>query len=252
MLLPLKLRLTSPQVLLQTFCQTSLLDLAIVTIGVFPPGVIPPVSTDPHSALRDIYTLLANHFDRRVTEGGYRQFLEAINEISVVKEEACRNASGIVSESLQLIQEFVDAYKMKSHHIRSSYGKLLCLNSTINSNLSQLSRKRRALYDDECKCPPNGLYSDFTFCHFCDFYACLTDVVFKDILFEPGDHGHCLAFVIDTTGSMYEEIDTTKRIIWNFVRSVEDIGAYGCYMLVPFNDVGPDHEIVHMESKLND
>ena len=142
----------------------------LVTIGVtvVPPGVMQPISTSPESTLRDIYTLLANHFDQRVTEGGYGQFLEAINEISVAKEEACRNASGIVSESLQLIQEFVTAYKMKDQKILSVYGKLLCLNSTINSNSS---RKRRASDGDECECPPDGFDSDFTFCHFCDFYA---------------------------------------------------------------------------------
>ena len=173
----------------------------ILTIGVVPPAadVVPPISTSPDSILRDIYTIVANHYDRSVTEGGYRQFLEAMNEISVAKEEACRNASGITSKSLQLIQEFVDAYKMKdqnSHSIRSSYGKLLCLNDTINSNSSKSSRKRRASDGDECTCPPDGFDSNFTFCDFCDFYACLTDGVIEDIFFGSRflvDY-QCLAF----------------------------------------------------------
>jgi hypothetical protein len=214
----------------------------LVTIGVVPPGEVPPIiSTSPDSTLRDIYTVVAKHYNRSVTEGGYRQFLEATNEISVAKEEACRNASGITSMSLQLIQEFIDSYKMKdqsSHLVRSAYGKLLCLNSTINSDES--SRKRRASYGDECECPPDGLDSDFTFCDFCDFYACLTGDIIRDIFFGSRFlvDFQCLAFVIDTTGSMADEIDIAKDIILNFVQSEQDIGVDGCYTLVQFNDVG--------------
>ena len=155
--------------------------------------------------------------------------------------------------SLQLIREFIDSYKTKdqsSHPIRSTYGKLLCLNSTINS--SESSRKRRDSDGDECECPPDGLDSDFTFCDFCDFYACLTDDVIEEIFFGSSflvDY-QCLAFVIDTTGSMSTEISIAKDVILNFVQSEQDIGLDGCYMLVEFNDVGPDDQIVPEDSKL--
>ena len=213
----------------------------------------PTNSTSPDSTLRNIYTVVAKHYDQSVTEGGYRQFLEATNEISLAKEEACRNVSKITSMSLQLIQEFIDAYKMKdqsSHPIRSAYGKLLCLNSTINSGESR--RKRRDSGGDECKCPPDGLDSDFTFCDFCDFYACLKGGVIEDIFFGSQFlvEYQCLAFVIDTTGSMTEEISIAKDVILNFVQSEQDIGLDGCYMLVEFNDVGPDDQIVPEDSKL--
>ena len=229
----------------------------LITTGVFPPGEVPPVnSTNPDSTMRNIYTVLAKHYDRSVTEGGYRQFLEAVNEISVAKEEACRDVSGITSESLKLIQEFVDSYRTRgnqsSNSIRSVYGKLLCLNSTINSNSSELSRKRRASDIDGCECPPDGFDSDFTFCDFCDFYACFTDDVIEEIFF-PSHFDidfQCLAFVIDTTGSMGPEISAAKDIILNFLRSEQDIGIDGCYLMVEFNDVGPDNEIVPEDSKL--
>ena len=228
----------------------------LVSIGVVPPGdseVQPTNSTSPDSTLRNIYTVVAKHYGQSVTEGGYRQFLEATNEISLAKEETCRNVSEITSMSLQLIREFIDSYKMKdqsSHSIRSTYGKLLCLNSTINSGES--SRKRRNSGGDKCECPPDGLNSDFTFSDFCEFYTCLTDDVIKDIFFGPQflvDY-QCLAFVIDTTNSMSVEISIAKDIILNFVQSEQDIGVDGCYLLVEFNDVGPNHEIVPEESKL--
>ena len=208
------------------------------------------------SILREVYTNVSKHYERRVTEGGYRQFLEATNEISVAKEEACRNASRITSQSLKVIQEFVDVYKMNesTHSIRSVYGKLLCLNSTLNTNSSKASRKRRASEGDECKCPPRGFDSNFTSCDFCDFYACLTDDLFEEIFFKSHfnvDY-QCLAFIIDTTASMTMEINTAKDVILNFVRSEQDIGSYGdgCYMLVEFNDVGPNDQIVPEDSKL--
>ena len=49
---------------------------------------------------------------------------------------------------------------------------------------------------------------------------------------------------------MTQEIDIAKDIILNFVQSEQDIGEDGCYMLVEFNDVGPNDEIVPEDSKL--
>ena len=44
----------------------------------------------------------------------------------------------------------------------------------------------------------------------------------------------CLAFAVDTTGSMGEEIEAAKEIIRNLSRSEEDSPV--CYVLQPFND----------------
>ena len=100
---------------------------------------------------------------------------------------------------------------------------------------------------DRCTCPPGGITSDI-FCT-CEFFECLDpDDIFVSILGFDSDE-ECLAFVIDTTGSMSGEIDAAKEITLNFLRSEEEIGDAGCYVLVPFNDIGPDHSIVAEESK---
>ena len=40
---------------------------------------------------------------------------------------------------------------------------------------------------------------------------------------------------------MSEEIRGAQNIIREFVRAEEDLGVAGCYLLVPFNDIGaPD------------
>ena len=49
---------------------------------------------------------------------------------------------------------------------------------------------------------------------------------------------------------MGPEISAAKDIILNFLRSEQDIGIDGCYLMVEFNDVGPDNEIVPEDSKL--
>ena len=49
--------------------------------------------------------------------------------------------------------------------------------------------------------------------------------------------GNCLAFVVDTTGSMRDEIEATKEVIASFIKSEENTLTL-CYILVAFNDFG--------------
>ena len=62
-------------------------------------------------------------------EAGYKQFLEAVSEVSVAKTEACSGRSPDSSNRSQLLQEFVTAYQLEDesslHSIRSLFGKLL-------------------------------------------------------------------------------------------------------------------------------
>ena len=73
----------------------------------------------------------------------------------------------------------------------------------------------------------------------CEFFACLDEGnILSDLIFGFNKEYECIVFVIDTTGSMGSEIAVAKRIILEFVRIEEHIGEFGCYVLVPFNDVG--------------
>lgn len=215
------------------------------------------VSEDPD--LRNIYTAIAKHFGRTASEAGYKRFLEAVNEVSVAKMEACNNRSPDHSNRSQLLQEFAIAYQLEDkssqHSVRSRFGKLLCHDSTEQS---RVRRDTLSLDVDsrKCECPPGGINgTDWSKFESCDFYACLTDgQIFQRIFFTDEykliDY-QCLAFVIDTTGSMSQEVNTAKRVILDFVRSEQEIGVDGCYILVPFNDVGPDDKIVAEQSKFS-
>ena len=99
-------------------------------------------------------------------------------------------------------------------------------------------RKRRDFHCPErkdCKCPDSG-----ELVCVCEFFACLDpdddikpmvgmiDVFVEEFVFP------CLAFAVDTTGSMREEIEAAKEVIRNLLSSEED-GPI-CYVLQPFND----------------
>lgn len=221
------------------------------------PTSIPPLGKSTADVLPSLYTAIAEHFDQRATEIGYKRFLEAVNEISIAKTEACNGSSRLRDDSeSQLMQEFAYAYQnlMEDvHSVRSLYGKLMC--HMYNSTQQGKVHRHALVNDSVCECPPGGLNStktDWSMFRVCDFWACFeVDPVLTDILFPSDDNNHfpCLAFVIDTTASMRRQIDTAKRIILDFFRSEQEIGVDGCYILVPFNDVGPNHEIVPEESK---
>lgn len=71
----------------------------------------------------------------------------------------------------------------------------------------------------------------------CEFFDCLDARDQLQPVFLEFPATACLAFVVDTTGSMKDEIEVTKRVIKDFLGSEESLG---CYMLVPFNDVESD------------
>lgn len=223
------------------------------------PTVISNSSTHVSEDLRDIYTTIVKHIGLTANEAGYKRFLEAVNEVSVAKTEACNSKSPDSSNKSQLLQEFVAAYQLEDesslHSVRSLFGKLLCLNSA-SVEQSRFRKETDSLDVDsgKCECPPGGINgTDWSKFESCNFYACLTaGQIYQRIFFthEYKADYQCLAFIIDTTGSMGEEVSTAKRVILDFVRSEQEIGSDGCYILVPFNDVGPDDEIVAEKSKL--
>lgn len=211
-------------------------------------------SVDPEERLHLVYNNLAKHYGKKPTEKGLKSFEEAINDISIAKNEACGGASPLdLSDVPELIETFVGEYKNRikdGRKLRNVYGKLLCINST--QNVSSIRRHRRSSHD--CECPPEAYETEFAFHDYCHFFACLeSEETLESIFFAPASvliDEQCIAFVIDTTGSMSEEISDAKRIIQDFLRHEEELGELGCYILVPFNDVGPDDAIVHEESKI--
>ena len=176
--------------------------------------------------------------------------LKAVTEIAAAEEEACSGSdiySLSVSDIPGIVAEFNTAFSVGRDGdittIRALYGQMLCIKQQEES-LSK-RRKRQSDYCDsliDCECPEGGLNGTGIICS-CHFFRCLDpDHHLKLILGFSELDLQCLAFVIDTTGSMREEISGARNIIKEFVCAEEYVGFAGCYLLVPFNDVGPDAE----------
>ena len=205
-------------------------------------------SSDP---LKTAYSTLVERYGRKETETGFREFIRAIDEISIAQAEACSGPSPLrVSNTARLVREYNAASTAKNVLLqRSTIGRLLCVDSRVTTSPVPV-RGRRDLEGnstcDNCTCPCNLTCE--LFCP-CQFFRCLDPNDIFESIFKFNSDQECLAFVIDTTGSMYREINATKEIILNFTKSEEEIGFFGCYVLVSFNDIGPDGAIVANMSK---
>ena len=197
--------------------------------------------------IRAVYNVLANKLEVNQSEIKFNNFVEAITEIAAAEEEACSGSdiySLSVSDIPGIVAEFNTAFSAGRDSdittIRALYGQMLCIKH--QESLSK-RRKRWSDYCDtmtDCKCPEGGLHGTKILCP-CHFFRCLDpDNHLKPIFgfSENGSSFQCLAFVIDTTGSMREEISGAQNIIKEFIRAEEYVGFAGCYLLVPFNDVG--------------
>ena len=233
-------------------------EVTITVIEAIAPAILENITSRLDSNTSDslgiVYTVLAESFGFRVSESGFNEFTNAVDTISIAQDEACGSASTIsANDAPRLIQEFQDDLEREEQDLtllRSLYGQLLCIDS---GNINSPARKRRQSscpQRPDCTCPDGGLDAGIFSCS-CEFFACLEgdEDVLRPILGFSNLESQCLAFVIDTTGSMSEEIEAARNIILNFVRSEEQIGVRGCYVLVPFNDIGPDNAMVHEQSK---
>lgn len=208
------------------------------------PGVITSVgvtvNTSNISVIEATYESLAENLGSPTSHTGYSEFVEALNEIAIAEAAAC--SSSVMLNVPQLASEFTHAFSQELteenlREIRTIFGELLCAESMEQNMPTTPSGTRRCPSRSDCTCPMGGINSVLSCA--CEFFACL----------DPGDHiapifgfssqtHRCLAFIVDTTGSMSQEISVVRRIILNFVRSEEDLNEIRCYILVPFNDYG--------------
>ena len=230
-------------------------------------GILPTSNTTANdttsggASLTTVYNSLTEEFGVNKSNSGYSKFVEAVNEITEAKQEVCSgDVRPGVSNVSRLVQEFRAAFnttKKDLLKLRIIFGKMLCIKDEIEK-LKSKGRERRqepipecggfgtpclertpeecTCPSEECTCPSGGVYGDCIFCP-CEFFRCLDpDDVLKPILGFVAEEIQCLAFVVDTTGSMEDEIAAAQEIIRSFIRSEEELNEVGCYILMPFND----------------
>ena len=156
----------------------------------------------------DMYKAIAKVLNKTTSSDGFVYYTAAITEIAVAKIQYCNNSGGLASsdtELSRLIEKFNDMVKNKTdvHEARVIYGKILCL--------LRKHRERRLIPSTVEPSSLGGM-----------------------LFFYPYDFKASLAFVVDDTGSMSEEIEAVRNIIHSFIKTEQDYPHY--YILGTFND----------------
>jgi len=167
---------------------------------------------------RELYEDIATQLERPSTERDYLQYTEAVGEIAIAAFQYCETfdvstiSAGDITILISTFKSKLNDKKLRE--ARKIYGILLCINNKQSS-------KRSA--DAE-------LYA---------FFDSLDGDVLEELIFSYGeeeeeDATYSLAFVVDDTGSMGDEIAAVKSLINGFIRTenAEPI----TYILSTFND----------------
>ena len=162
--------------------------------------------------------------------------------VTEAKEAACEGGGSVSAADVpRLAREYrtlKENVQKNIAQLRNIFGKMFCISERDNERRKRKRQESECPTSDNCTCPTSGVSGVNCVC---EFFTCLNpDDDLRPILglydIDPGDLGFpCLALVVDTTGSMREEIEAAKVVIRNFLSSEED--GPGCYVLQPFNDL---------------
>ena len=178
----------------------------------------------------ELYETVSSQLGINTTADGFVQFQEAVNEITSASLSECSKPASerITLQSVpELAMNFSQLIEEGSlTEAREIYGKLLCLNSTIDQSNARKKRQieSKALEDFFDSLDGEQLEIIFGLVVFID------ESMFSTAI-RP-----TLAFVVDNTGSMSEEIESVRRLVRSFVRVVRSIPL--CYIYTTFNDPG--------------
>ena len=200
--------------------------------------IFPNISLDTHN-VEQTYEQIAHALGKESSTDGVNSFINALNSIQDSYASTCNSEELEIPPPSTLSKLVEDFKKATNIHVGNStlaqtiFGQFLCYSELENKKNSNTRFKRRAARESVlptiCECPDEVSTP-------CEFFACLT-VEEVEVLLEFGntDYGEpCIAFLIDTTGSMREEIESAKNVILQFLKAQRN--STTCYMLVPFND----------------
>ena len=196
-----------------------------------------------------LYSALTATLNVTPTENGLNDFSDAFDVITDSYFKACygpEEEKPSQSDSQSILSDFISLLENRSDitRMRQLFGELSCLQNFSNASLSHVS-KRSLMVADLSVCAMATSISLL--------YKCLDSNNQLDCIFNLDDPNnctttddqplyvkekkHCLAFVVDTTGSMGAEISHVRTVIQHFIQSEEN-NITLCYVLVPFNDYG--------------
>ena len=196
-----------------------------------------------------LFSTLTTSFNLTESDETLEQFSKAIDVITDAYFKSCfgpEEEKPTVQDAPDLLQTFLTLLANRTDFttIRETYGKLTCLDVF---QPDEIIVKREAEDDevDLLECAKARSVQKLYECLDPDDLSCVFDIDIEqdcdDLEMLDGEiftyAKNCLAFVVDTTGSMSEEIAATRQVITSFIQSEENILTL-CYILVPFNDFG--------------
>ena len=202
-----------------------------------------PMQDSSNTSLTSLYSALSIVYNISESSEGMEDFTEAFDTIFDAYFTSCygpiesrptaNDFPALVEEFLILLSNFSNILR-----VREIYGQLSCI-----GNYSSNSRKKRDDTDEllascgeetSTAAVYNCLNSSLQQCIFSLNGIC-TDAE------TDSEKGNCVGFVIDTTGSMSNEINDAQTVITSIVQSEANVDIR-CYVLVAFNDFGTTPE----------
>ena len=211
----------------------------VITIRKLLPINLPaPSLRDGGGSLEETYVQLATYFNRPISTDGRAKFTAAMDEIFGTYSEECsgevtipgsRALTELAASFNELTRRLGTISSEDLSQARAIYGRFLCY-----SEREETSSRKKRQSDEDAEC--ESITTSYQF-----FEKCLTASQIKTISGFGNDEGDypCIAFAVDTTGSMGNEIASARRVILEFMKT--QANSTLCYMLVPFNDHGVGH-----------
>ena len=207
-----------------------------------------------NNTLRGLYSTMVHSFNLTGTSDGFDNFSMALDTILESYFKACygpEDERPTKADAPRLLSQFL--FLLENHTnittIRKLYGQLSCLKDFSNNR--ELAKRQTGNRLSECASKPTIR----------ELYDCLEPVDLSCIFHLEADCAYarnqfirlsrssdCVGFVVDTTGSMREEIESVKEVIQTFTASEQNTLTL-CYTLVPFNDFG-DYSAPLEDSKI--
>ena len=169
----------------------------------------------------EAFTKLSSRLDIENSTEYFVQFQNAVNEISETSYEACygsKDKLALAEEIPILIDNFDKIVDSESSETRYIFGRLLCLHQKFQTNTT-LVTKREINYDELLEM----WFNELKVKQFHKLFNFTSDYL-------------SLAFVVDNTGSMSQEIAAVKSLIKTIIKAERTSPFF--YILGTFNDPG--------------
>jgi len=186
---------------------------------------------------RQLYETVSTGLGINATSEGFVRFQEAVNEIAVASLQECSRP-----ESERVSLDDVTNLAATFHQLlnnsnvtqaREIYGKLVCLQS-LSQQPEIGSRKKRQSTETENLKELEEFFENLEGEILATIFGLQYIIIEEEQVISISRP--TLAFVVDDTGSMAEEIESVQRLIRSFVRTERTNPI--SYILATFNDPG--------------